>query len=353
MRSDNPHRVRAFQRPGDSIKAEKIGNFFKALAGYDAARAWCATHNVELRKAVAETTNAAGGFLAPFEFDDEIIRIVETVGAFRNADVRPSMGMAQMRPRRRGGLTASWVPEMATIPESSFQLDDVEVSLKKQAILCRSSTELWEDAAADLGRFLVEEMAYAFAAVEDDAGFNGDGTSVYSGISGLATKLPGTLGAVAAASTHNTFLTIDNTDIANLMGGVMAAAIPGAKWFTSALGYAQAFCRLAGVGGGLTATRRPDGTIDATYLGFPVVFSAKLPNVSTTLAGKPMIYFGDLEMSSMVVERRSGIAVAVSFDRSMDVDQVLIRGTKREDIVNHSIGDASTLGPIAMLVGTA
>jgi hypothetical protein len=31
---------------------------------------------------------------------------------------------------------------------------------------------------------------------------------------------------------------------------------------------------------------------------------------------------------------------------------VPIRGTQRADIVNHSVGDASTLGAVAMLVGT-
>jgi hypothetical protein len=37
----------------------------------------------------------------------------------------------------------------------------------------------------------------------------------------------------------------------------------------------------------------------------------------------------------------------------MASDQILIRGTQRLDIVNHSVGDAGTRGAIAMLVGTA
>ena len=45
------------------------------------------------------------------------------------------------------------------------------------------------------------------------------------------------------------------------MAGVMATAIPGAAWYTSAIGYAQTLCRLAGVSGRLYATMRPDGTI--------------------------------------------------------------------------------------------
>jgi HK97 family phage major capsid protein len=223
--------------------------------------------------------------------------------------------------------------------------------MKKIAILARTSSELWDDSAADLGEFLTREIAYAFAAVEDDCGFNGDGTSTFRGISGLSTRLAGMKSSVAAASGHSTFLTVDSVDIANLMGGVLGAAVPGAAWYISATGYAQTFCRLAGVSGGLVATKRADGSIDASYLGFPVRFSSKLPLISSTLAGLPMLFFGDLSMSSLIVERRQTI-VAISRQRALDADQILIRGTRRSDIVNHSTGSAAAVGPVAVLLGT-
>jgi HK97 family phage major capsid protein len=170
-------------------------------------------------------------------------------------------------------------------------------------------------------------------------------------MSGLATKLVGTKSAVAAANGHNTYLTLDSTDIANLIGGVLATAIPGAAFYVSSVCYGQTLCRLAAVSGGLTATMRPDGTIDANYLGFPVRFSGKMPNSSSSLSGKMMLAFGNLAMSSVLVERQQQTIIAVSHDRAMDADQVLIRGVQRCDIINHSVGDATTLGPIAMLVG--
>src|SRR6185312_14732163 len=42
---------------------------------------------------------------------------------------------------------------------------------------------------------------------------------------------------------------------------VMAAALPGAAWYTSATGYALTIYRLAATTGGLVATQRPNGTI--------------------------------------------------------------------------------------------
>jgi HK97 family phage major capsid protein len=349
----NRSRVKAFVGPGAEERAEKVGHYLKAMAGNDASRKFCVDRGIGLTRATNESGNTAGGFLAPQDFDAAIIAIRETVGAFRQgAETRPANSDSQVRPRRTGGVTANFVAEGASIPESQLQFDAVGTNQKKLAVLCRGSSELFEDSPADLAEFITTEIAYAFAGIEDDGGFNGDGTSAFSGISGLGTKLVGMKSAVAAAAGHNTFLTIDTTDITNLMAGVLATAIPGAAWYTSATGYAQTICRLAAVAGGLVARQRADGTISANFLGFPVNFSGKLPDVSTTLAGKPMLFFGNLAMSSVIVERQQQTVIAISRDRALDADQVLVRGVRREDIVNHAVGDANTRGPIAMLVGT-
>ena len=324
------------------------------MTGNEKSREWCIENGVGLTKATSELVNVTGGFLAPLDFDAAIITVRETYGAFRQgAEVRPTRSDGQVRPRWFGGLTANWVAENAAIPESQFQLDAVGSSQKKLGILARGSSELFEDSASDLGEFLTSEVGYAFAQTEDGCGFIGDGTSTYMGISGLGTKLAGLKSSVAAASSHNTFLTLNSTDVASLMAGVMASAIPGAAFYTSVVGYAQTLCRLAAVSGGLTATMRPDGTIAANYLGFPVHFSGKLPDGSSSLSGKPMLFFGDLKMSSCLVERKQQTILAFSADRSLDTDQILIRGTQRLDIVNHSVGDVSNRGPVAMLVGTS
>jgi HK97 family phage major capsid protein len=349
----NRSRVKAFTGPGAEQRAERVGNWFKALAGQDSAKAWCVENGVGLTKATNESMNVTGGFLAPQDFDAAIISVRETVGAFRRgAEIRPTRSDGQIRPRRSGGLTASFVAEGASIPESSFQLDAVESAQKKFAILGRASSELFEDAAPDLGEFLTSEIGYAFAAKEDDVGFNADGTSAFYGMSGLATKLVGLKSSIAAAAGHNTFTALDTNDVTNLMAGVLAAAIPNAAWYTSATGFAQTICRLAAVSGGLVATQRPDGRIDANWLGFPVRFSGKLQDVSSSLTGKAMLFFGNLAMSSVIVERQQQTIIAISRHRALDTDQILVRGVQRADIINHTVGDSNTRGPVAMLVGT-
>ena len=252
--------------------AEIGGHWFRALAGNEKSLNWCIVNGVHLEKAAAEYPDSAGGFIVPDSFDAAILQIRETVGAFRKgAEVRPAMSDSQIRPRRTGGLTASWVSEGAVIPESSFQLDALHSTSKKLAILFRVSSELFEDSASELGAFVANEIAYAFAAVEDNSGFSGDGTMpVYRGIRGLGTMLTGTKSGVAAGSGHSTYNLVDGTDIANVIDGVMASALPGSAWYCSSTAYTLVFCRLAGTSGGLVATQGPNGTVNASYLGFPI-----------------------------------------------------------------------------------
>jgi HK97 family phage major capsid protein len=334
--------------------AEVGGHWFRALAGNEKSLNWCILNGVHLEKAGAEYPDSAGGFIVPDSFDSAILQIRETVGAFRKgAEVRPATSDSQIRPRRTGGLTANWVSEGAVIPESSFQLDALQSTSKKLAILFRVSSELFEDSASELGAFVANEIAYAFAATEDDAGFNGDGTQpIYRGIDGLGTRLTGTRGAVAAASGHSTFALVDSTDIQNVISNVMGSAMPGGAWYCSPTAFALLFARLAGTSGGLFSSVAPDGTIQHSYLGWPIRTSGKLPDVATSLATLPMLFFGDLSMSSMIVESRKMVD-AISLQRALDTDQFLIRGTQRIDILNHDVGTASVKGPIAMLVGTS
>lgn len=343
--------VRAFTGPGAEERATRAGRWLKALAGDVAARDWCVARDIRLTKATGGAGNMAGGFMVPTELDTAIIAVRDAVGAFRaGADVRTARTDRKVHPRRAGGLVANFVEEGAPIPESALTFDAVGATLRKLAILARSSAELWEDSAADLAEFIAVEIGYAFAAKEDDCGFNGDGTDAYGRISGLGAKLAGAASAISAASGHDTFLKVDDTDIANLMGGVIASAHPGAAWYVSALGFAQILCRLAG-GHGQLITRTGGAGLEAWYLGYPVRFSASLPNVATSLTGAPMLFFGNLRMASVLVEHAAGTVIAVSMDRTVESDEVLVRGTRRGDIVNHATGDADTRGPIAALFG--
>ncbi len=121
---NNRSRVRAFTGPGAEERAEKVGHYLKAMAGNDASRKFCIDRGIGLIRATNESGNTVGGFLAPQDFDAAIIAIREAAGAFRQgAETRPSGSDSQVRPRRFGCVTASFVREGASIPESQLQFE--------------------------------------------------------------------------------------------------------------------------------------------------------------------------------------------------------------------------------------
>src|SRR5437870_13909832 len=112
MFDNKSRRPRAYVGPGAELRATRVGNWFKALAGLDAAKEWCIANGVGLTKATGEGTDIAGAYLAPDDFNAAIIAIRETVGAFRrNTDVQQAKSMNQARPRPTGGVTAKFAPD--------------------------------------------------------------------------------------------------------------------------------------------------------------------------------------------------------------------------------------------------
>ncbi len=347
--------LRAFQ---SDEKAFRAGQWARAaLFGDDAAEAWCRKNGVPLTRAQGEGTNTAGGFLVPPEMASTIITRREVHGAFRSsAEIAPMARDAMDWPRRTGGVTAYWVGENQQITESQTTLGSVGLVAKKIAALTRTSSELEEDSAADLGDFLAEEMAYAFAVKEDLAGFNGDGTAPYGGIVGVCpTLLDGnhTAGKISAAAGHDSFAEIDMTDLSALIAALPAFALPGAAWFVSQYAFAMTLFRLAATTGGITMMPdRRDGTLRPHFATFPVVLSQALPQVGSSLANSIMLLFGDLRLASVLGDRRI-MGMARSEDRFFDTDQIAFRGSERIDIVNHSLGDNTTAGAVVGLVGAS
>jgi HK97 family phage major capsid protein len=201
--------------------------------------------------------------------------------------------------------------------------------------------------------WMTQEMAWGFAQLEDDALFNGDGTSSYGGIHGVNVKIiDGNhgAGAVDAASGIDTFAEITATDLATAMAALPAYALPNAKWFVSQPGYALSLERLLAAGGGNTIATIEAGASRRQYLGYEVVVSQKMPTSTGDLSDEVMLLFGDLRMAA-ILGSRGDVRMRVSEERYMEYDQLGILGIERFDINVHSLGDGTTAGPIVALVG--
>jgi HK97 family phage major capsid protein len=243
--------------------------------------------------------------------------------------------------------------ENASAQTTTPGLDAINLTAKKLGALITLSSELSEDSMVEMVDYFANEMAWALAAKEDDCAFNGDGTAQYGGIKGICPMaLDGAhnVAKITAAAGHNTFATLDATDLGSLMAGVRASAYPRAAWFVSSLGFALTFGRIAAATGGLLTPGMADGIETQYYNGFPVILSQQLPQIATTLSGKGMLAFGDMYAAGVLGQRRR-LTIKRSDERYFENDQIGILCTQIFAAVIHDMGDNTTAGSMAVLVG--
>lgn len=348
-------RLKSFsaERAGSRDKAEAtafaFGQWSLACMGQRKAQQWCADHGVELvseKRTMGETSNGLGGFLVPHQFDSTIIDLREEYGMFRqHTNVVTMSRDTASRPRRAGGVTAYWVGESDAITQSDKSWDQVSLVAKKLGAIAKISNELDEDAIINVGDDIAFEIGYAFAVAEDDAGFIGDGSSTYGGVTGVTRKLrdlsstrADIAGLVVASGAIST-ITLANLN--TVKSRLPVYAQKNAKWFVSNTVYADVFEKLALAAGGATAESIVNGAATQRFLGYPVVLVPSMP--SATATDTVVALLGDLSMASMLGDRRqTSVAFSDSALNAFEKDEIVIRGTERLDIVVHDVGNESS-----------
>lgn len=325
------------------------GQFIRAtIGGNSNAKQWCRDHGL-ISNAMGENNDLLGGVLVIPQFESAIVNLKEEYGVFgQNVRNVPMTSDQWIGPRRLGGLTAYAVTEAQEITQSDATMNQISLTAKKWGTLTRISSELSEDAIIAVADFLAQEIAYAHAVKEDQAGFLGDGTTTHNGIVGLANALNAG-SVVTAASGQNT--------AAALTIAVFQAAVgklpqfPGImpKWFVHSAVYWNVLARLQLASGGNNVADLGNGPV-MQFMGYPVVFSQALP--STVGASTKFAYFGDLSMAATKGTRR-GVTIAADNSRYFEFDQTAIRSTLRYDINVHERGDASNAGPMVSLVSAS
>lgn len=351
-------------------RATRAGHFFLAtLLGLEKSSTWCRDNGIELTymrdsgtivtRAQGESTNSGGGFLVPEEMAGDIIVLRNQYGLARRILTVVPMGRDSMSvPKQVSGLTMYFPGEGGTITQSSMVWNQIKLTAKKGAILTLLSSELDEDAVANVGDIIAGEIAYAFAQGEDNCLFSGDASSTYGGMLGLRTVFNNGVnslsGAVYAASAHNTMASIDATDLAKAQGQLPQYVYDKGNpaWYCSQTMWGNTFERLIGASGGVTKDQASGRTI-REYNGYPVIITPAMlapATPSTTFTDTAGILFGDLNMSVAMGERR-GMTIARSTDFKFDTDQIAVRGTERFDINPHNLGDTTNAGSVVALMG--
>ena len=346
--------LRAFK---DAETAYRAGMHLKGYVFGDAeARRWCQDHGVETR-AQAGGINSLGGVLSSPELSNEIIRLVEEFGVFPQFAKRATMNSDTLvYPRRTGGLTARPVGENVEVRDSDVTFDNVELNAKIWGVANRTPNSLLEDSVIDLADAMAVEVAQAFSEAFDNAGFIGDGTSSFHGVTGVCQKILQSAysASVVTATSNTTFgdLTMRNfTDV--LARLPLYARNRNARWYISPAGWGSAMLRLAMLPGGTSnAGGNNSGNIAAgfgeTFLGYPVTLVQPMESRVTGTTGQVAALFGDLSQAAIFGERRA-ISIKTASERYIEFDQTLTFATARNAMVVNDLGSATRSGPIVAL----
>lgn len=320
-----------------------MGNWALAsFSGNAKSKRVCKDHGV--KAALSVGVNPLGGAVVPEPLSNAIIELREMFGVFRqNATVIPMAEATLTIPRLASEVTAYYVGENTSITTSDPTLASIKLDAKKLATLTVMSNEVNEDAAIALAEMLSRSIAQSFAIAEDAAGFLGDGTSTYGGISGLITDLAA--GSRYTATSRQTFSALTMADFESMMGQAKQWAGYQPKWFISKAGYAASMMRLADAVGGNTNVTIANGPSMVSFLGFPVVFCQGLESRLTGTTGGTFAFFGDLR-EGVYMGSRKDITLAIDSSRYFDQDSIALRAVQRFDIRCFDVGTATASGGI-------
>jgi HK97 family phage major capsid protein len=332
-------------------KAYRFGRAFCAMMGNRKSLDWCERNGLEI-KAHTEGSNAAGGYLVPEEFENDLIVLREQYGVFRpNCTVRPMTRDTLRIPRWKSGLTAYFVGETSAITDSTQTFESVLLVAKKLGAITVISNELNEDAMVNIGDQVAGEISFALAQREDECGFVGDGTSTYGGIQGVGYVLQnGTANVqyLEAGLSALTDLTMD--DLHTAMAAIpQYADTPNTAWYMHKTFWHGAVEPLIFASNGTTTTEVVNGVRTPMLFGYPVRFTQVMP--SAIAADTTMAFFGDLSLAATFGDRREvtigqateGTVAGVNL---FEQDALAIKGTQRFDINVHDTGSSTETGPV-------
>lgn len=171
-------------RKSESQVAEAVQRL--ARMGHYGPQAMEAARTSETR-ALSTLTDADGAVFLPEVVLNEVQRLIPDYGVIRRlARIIPISGGSVRVPNLAAGLVAFWVGEGQEIKARKPAFGKKSLDPEKMGIIIPWTTELEEETGSAFLNLVIELASEAFALLEDQTGFYGDGSAAYGGITGLA-----------------------------------------------------------------------------------------------------------------------------------------------------------------------
>jgi HK97 family phage major capsid protein len=337
-------------------EAYKDGMWFLGnVLGNPEARQWDRDYGRSSeRRTLNNVVPAAGSVLVPDGLVNSIIWNVEQRGIFAQyANVTP-MGKNDIVfvPKSTGEVTVYAVAENQTdeVTASDPTFDGVEVTARTWGVLTTVGRNLLDDAVVSIADHVAQKFGYGIADKQDQAGFNGTGTSTYHNITGLKVKIDdGThTASVYDALTGNiTFGTLDMEDFEGCVGKLPQWAEDDAAWYISKPGFYASMARLMDAAGGNTQDNVAGGK-GLQFLGYPVRITQVLHRTLTSSVSTVHCLFGSLRKTAAFGLKKE-LAVQTLVEKYATLNQVGLLGFSRWGINNHELGDNTNAGAMIAL----
>lgn len=161
---------------GDELSVER-----KSFRGY--ARHGDQRPDLVEVKTLTASNDAAGGYLAPDEFANEILKLTTEFSPIRAYANVTTVGSDKILfPRRTGSVAASWVAEVDPRTASQPSFEQIAIENFELATYTDASVKLLEDNAYNLEGFLSAEFAEQFGKAEGVAFVKGTGVGQPKGL---------------------------------------------------------------------------------------------------------------------------------------------------------------------------
>jgi HK97 family phage major capsid protein len=346
-----------------NLIANACGNFDRAA---DERKKFLELHETVCGKAYSTSSPTAGQALMPEAFVPDLIRNVTEAGVARKlARVVPMPEAQLIYPRRTGGLTAYFPAENVAATASNATYDNVTLTAKTAVILAQASEQTLADSGLPFVDITMQEMATTQAQLEDDCLLTGQGTSTYGGMVGFEN----TTNYAATAATAGNQVTGATTADAHTAAQI-ALAIATVPYYArngmvitcSHFQAANIFNRLSvSTPGGLLMKELIGYGLVQSWNGIPIIENNSMNVVNDAgatarglgfTAGDQIDFLiGNFQRAAMFGDRGQ-YEVAISRERYFDAYAVAIRSVARFHINVHSIGTASTAGPVIAFMQT-
>ncbi len=128
-----------------------------------------------------------GGYLAPAEFQTEVIKGIVEISPIRQAvRVGSTSAGSVILPKLTGRPTANWVGEDEERDETTMTYGQIEIPVHELACFIDVSQRLLEDSAINVESEIASELSQEFALKENSAFSNGNGVKKPLGVQQMA-----------------------------------------------------------------------------------------------------------------------------------------------------------------------